>query len=308
MELRHRRGIVVIGAAKAASTTIAGALAAHPDVAALGGEYFGFVERGDHSVSLAELQQRFEPLADRARFSFKCAAYLAATDLPAPLRATLGDIDVVAVLRNPVDRAISAWYWAILCGFAPTIDHEVGIRRLLAGEIDTVRWPHADEVLTWGEYARMLAPWAAEYGSDRLHVLDEADVAALPTTMHDLYRRLGLSDGGTPRVPVRLNPGVYSLTRLRWLSLRLPMRWREDSDGVWRSSRPAKPVPWLLDTAITALDRLALRPFATRSVDVSEELRDLLTDHYRQDQAHLVELRHSLGATADGATALTGIA
>lgn len=287
MRIQGSRGIVVVGAAKAASTTIAAAIATHPDVAALDGEYFGFVERADDAVSVRELGARCALLPQRSRYLFKCAAYLADSTLPRRLRAALGDIDVVVVLRDPVERAVSAWYWSILCGFAPAIGHEAGIRALLRGELDLTRWPHAGEVLSWGEYARMLKPWIEEYGPDRLHIVTDAEVLELPDALARLRRGLDLSTPRASVAPVRLNRGVYSLTRLRWLARRLPMRWHVDPDGVWRCSRPTAGLDWLLDTSITAVDRILLKPFARGDVHVSTELDRLLQEYYRTDQAHL---------------------
>lgn len=286
MEITRGSGIVIVGAQKAATSAFSAALARHPDVSALSEEFFGFVERADDEVTLADLQTRFARLPQREHYAFKCASYLAEPGLPQRIRATLGPVHVVAMVRNPVDRAVSAWYWYVLCGMVPLLDHEIGLRLLMAGAFDLSEWPHAHEVLDWGEYDRLLAPWIATFGPDRVHVLGEGVTNDLDAAMSEFTSSLGLRP--VPAAAItgrRANPGIYSLTRLRWLRLRLRWRWRNGRDGIRRFERPTHPLWWVLDAAITAVDRIVLRPICRKRVVVTPQLRGALIEHYRVARA-----------------------
>lgn len=285
MPAADHRVVVVIGAQKAATSTLAALLDTHSQVAFTPGEFHDFAVFDDAAKSADRLATLFAELPPAQLRGFKCASYLGQPVVAARLRRALPDGDVVVILRDPVQRAVSAWYWYVRTGYVPIRDHERGIRALLAGDVDAEQWPHAAEVLQWGKYGEHLAAWYEEFPRERVHVLRE-DIVRTPRESPDLARlqeTLGLAPEPLGPVP-RANEGIYSMTRLRWLRLRRYFVWFHDADGIWRTRRPRNPVKWVLDTFVVGVDRVLLSRVFTRRVSISPELAALLADYYRADQ------------------------
>ncbi|MEM8980562.1 MAG: sulfotransferase domain-containing protein [Pseudomonadota bacterium] len=92
-------------------------------------------------------------------------SYFAKPDLPDKVYRTLGPIPLVAVLRNPVDRAYSHYQHLVRYGLAR------------GGFQDVVR-----ESGLWrdGQFGRVLAEWDAVFGPKSVALLDFDEIAARP--------------------------------------------------------------------------------------------------------------------------------
>ncbi len=141
----------------------------------------------------------------------------------APVRANqlLPCARIVAILRNPIDRAYSHYNHSVRHGwedlsFEEALEREParlgGHAERLAADpsyhsVAYLRYSYA----TRGHYAQHLEPWLAAFGSDRLLVLRSEDLFERPVeTYHHLLTFLGLplwtpetlsnhSYGGSPR-------------------------------------------------------------------------------------------------------------
>jgi hypothetical protein len=102
---------------------------------------------------------------------------------------------IIAVLRNPIERAYSNYWHARKLGFedVPTFEEA------LAREPERAAQPNA--LLTDlgyvrdGEYADLLGAYFELFGRDRVHVMFTDDLADRPhQAMHELLRWLGVTD------------------------------------------------------------------------------------------------------------------
>ncbi|MEI2779243.1 MAG: hypothetical protein V9G19_25430 [Tetrasphaera sp.] len=278
--------IVVVGAQKGLSTALAHVLGEHPDVEMAAQEFHGFLDAPYAAGHWRAAYDLFRTTAPH--HGFKCASYFADPALPERLRHHFDSAHIVVGLRHPVDRAVSAWHWYIKEGLLPPVPADIGLTRVLDGDAVGYTWRHATEVLDWGLYAEHLARWRAAFPAGAVHVVTDIQLAHDPDgAMRALRRDLGLASIAAPPLP-RLNTGVYSMPRLRWLAQRGRLRWRADADGIWSPQRPTRPLPRLTDAAITGIDRFVLaRVCPNDPPTLPPRLRARLTDYFRADIAQL---------------------
>jgi len=139
--------------------------------------------------------------------------YLVDPTVPARVVDANPEVRVVALLRDPVARAYSAWWmwrqgrWDGL-DFAAALAAEAirtaGEHERLGADPSAVSHAHRHHTyVAQGCYADALARWFAAYGRDAVHVIVCDELFSDPTaTMGRLYRDLGLPDHalGDPRV------------------------------------------------------------------------------------------------------------
>jgi hypothetical protein len=185
-------GFLVIGAQKAGTSWLHENLRRHPGIfmpAAKDRGYFCWLD-GPQAISLGEYRQDFggcraDQLAGEATAAYfwtrtgspwdvKPAGYCA--DIPGRVKDTLGeDVRLVLSLRDPVERAVSAYLHHIAFG-----DLDPAVSLLDAGNFSGL--------LDIGFYAAHLRNWLCHFPRGRLLVLGfEGDIVAQP---HDTLRRV----------------------------------------------------------------------------------------------------------------------
>lgn len=293
MSGRPRPDFVIIGAQKSGSTALMRLLGDHPQVYLPEQEtqYFRDPWFSFQDESVLEDVVAPAPAGVRRR-GIKCPDYLPAPDAPRRVHEVLGEVPLLAVLRDPVQRAVSAYFWGMQWGWLPRLPPDVGLTRLLDGDLDP-RFPRSDEVLEYGDYATHLARWYERWDRDRLRVLIDEDLRGdrLEPTMTDVFAWLGVDPWVGP-LPAdrRVNTGVYSPLRLKVLSYRTPYILREFDGYPGRPYlQPARGLKGtVVNRAVSVLDRVVLaRVVDNRRPDISPAVLGRLADHYRDQVARL---------------------
>lgn len=200
------RHLLLVGAQRCGTTFLSRTLDRHPDVtmarpsppepkvfcdatlAARGSEWY-------HRTWFAHARDE-ELLGD------KSTSYLEDPDAPERAAEMLGEVEVVALLRDPVRRAVSHWRFSTANGLEARPLEDA----LLADLGDDQPWdPGLSSVspfayLRRGRYAEQLEAWSATFPtSTRVVLLEDllADADALPA----LVGALGLDPGRTPPAP-----------------------------------------------------------------------------------------------------------
>jgi len=283
--------LVVAGAQKAATTMIAAALAEHPQAEMLRHETHDFADPMYKPGAAQRIGARFTGVA--LRHGFKCASYLGQPEVPERLAVDLGMPDVIFALRDPVKRAVSAWYWYMRLGHVPVQPVNDAFRRLLGSDLSGPEQRHELEVLDWGLYAKHLEHWLRFFPRDKIHLVFDIDLRRSPAgTIVGLYEALGLDPTVTPTVQQqRHNDGVYSYSRIRWLRRRLRWVWRQDADGVSRPQRPTRLLPAVANAGVVAIDRYVLARLDRCGPPVLDaDVEQALRDYYRADTLQLQSL------------------
>ncbi len=102
---------LIIGAQKAATTTLRRMLSRHPQIESARIKEVGHFSRDVHfGASLADYQEHFKPLPWKRPIFFEATPeYLAWPGVAGRIASAYPDIKLIAVLREPVSRAYSAW-------------------------------------------------------------------------------------------------------------------------------------------------------------------------------------------------------
>ena len=215
------------------------------------------------------------------------------------------DAKLIAVLRNPVDRAISAYYHFIKNGIHPPEPLRQGLGAILDGR---ERWPGHRRILTFGEYHRHLARFLEHFRRDRLLVLLYDDIRSEPErVVAEGYRFLGVDEAFRPPADIgRPQRGLYSMPRLRWRALRSPLVFElDDEHSRSYPKRPGSAASALASRAVGAVDAHVLsRVFGEPPPDKDPEIVSRLRAYYADDVGRLSgligrDLSHWLGPARD---------
>lgn len=190
-DLRMEPSFLIAGAQRSGTTTLFRLLSEHPNLVrptlVKGTGYFD-----DHHHRGRRWYRAHFPIRALARWrasgpgplaSFECSGYYMCHPLaPGRIAAELPDARVVVMLRDPVDRAISAHGHELNRGFesASFIEAIAAEERRISGEVDRLA---ADEhyrsfehrhhaYLARGEYAGQVAALMDALGKDRVYVMD----------------------------------------------------------------------------------------------------------------------------------------
>ena len=282
---------MVIGAQKAASTALLAALRTHPQVW-MPEQEDPFLR--DPVFESDVLPRFFARYAGREEpfIGLKCPDYLARPEVPERISNLLGRTKLIVILRDPVERAISAYFWHVRWGALPIEDPNDGLRRVIDGSYRTID-PTVDDILEWGLYARHISRYLDHFARDSLLILDDRAFrkdreAVLATTLEFL--------GADPTLPTSSpaysNEGVYSLPRLRFLQLRngVILKWN-DEHSYFTIFKPRNLALRGYSNLIAATDRWVLaKVFGNRKPLIDPNVRAALENYYREDAAALQTL------------------
>jgi len=276
---------VVIGAPRSGTTWLYKQLAASPEIympenkeprfLAVDDPGQQFHGPGDDvwASGLVRTGAAYEALFADARPGQRCGEastdYLYRGAVAAPhLRALVPEARVVAILRDPVERAHSAWRLLVHSGHE-TLSFEEG----LAAEEQRIAdgwgwWWHYSQ---HGFYARNLRPWLEAFPREQLLVVGYAEIEADPQ---------GVLDRVTEHVGVGRIAGLNLAERVNEAPLTRSVRKSASRSGLRRLAPPG-----MRRAARGLLDRLTLyKP------PVGDEARATLERAYAKDLAELPDL------------------
>ncbi|MEQ8838106.1 MAG: sulfotransferase, partial [Lacipirellulaceae bacterium] len=206
---------VVIGAQKAGSTYVLRCLEEHPEIFMPPYEVAFFEGELYSPERMDAFESHFQAAQAGQLVGFKRPNLLGLPECPERLAKHLPEAKLIAVLRNPVARAVSAYFHYMKTGFLPIVPLEVGMPKILDGQY--TEYPRASEVLTFGLYGEHLANYLKFFPEEQLRVVTLENIKqAGQQTIEELYDFLGVersfqpSSGGS-----RPMAASYSLTRLR---------------------------------------------------------------------------------------------
>jgi hypothetical protein len=212
---RPKPDCLIIGAAKAGTTSLFNVLAGHPEVYAARVKETRFFSHDDRFRKGLDWYRAeyFSRAPERAVRLEATPAYLTWSDKVAPrIRRSYpeGGVRLVVVLRDPVTRAYSHYWHRVRLGHEP-----LSFAGALAREDSRLR-AHWDELERTGNgkygyvragcYATRLRPFVEQFGRDRLFSLLQEDLR--PDRFEDTLSRLLAFleiDDTVPLPPARLN-------------------------------------------------------------------------------------------------------
>jgi hypothetical protein len=232
----------VIGAAKSGTSAIWHHLREHPQIYMSPRKqtrFFAFeVEDSDFRgpapinpqrpyafTDLETYHALFDGVEDEVAIGEASWTYLYAPEAPRRIRGYAPAAKLIAILRNPADRAYSHFRQNIQAGREPLAD----FARALEQEEARVRdnwWPEFHYV-QMGYYASQLARYYDAFERDQIKIYLYEDLSENPYgLLRDAFAFLGVDETFTPEAIIRSNPsgapkskGLYSLFRQAELAM-----------------------------------------------------------------------------------------
>lgn len=185
---------LIIGAQKSATRWLRLNLGEHPEVFTAGGEPSFFSRHFDHGLDW--YRATFDGWSGEQIVGEATPAYMMwrrdLDRIPLRIEKSLPDVRLMALLRNPVDRAYSAFIHHMRRGRVPPDADLLEWVRSLSPENDALR------LVAGGWYAGSLAPYFARFG-ERLRVFVHDDAAQDPEGLFaQALEHIGASPGFVP--------------------------------------------------------------------------------------------------------------
>jgi len=216
---------LVVGAARCGTTSLHYYLAQHPDICMSDVKepnFFLFDQTGDRRPFVADRRIIGKSIADRHAyerlFSSPSASavgeasplYLYVEETPALIAGILPDARIIAVLRDPVDRAWS--HFRYVTGM-PAGEASSAFLEAARVELPLPDEPYrtGTHYLRLGRYARQLQRYVDGFGRDAVMCLSYDDLVGSPNAvLAEVCRFLGIDDAFAFDTGVRWNPGSVS--------------------------------------------------------------------------------------------------
>ena len=210
---------LILGAPKAGTTALAGYLADHPEVFVAPEKEVHFFDRR-FDLGVDWYRSRFAEATSELAIGEASPTYMYRDKVLERIGAVLPAPRLIVLLRNPIDRAYSQFWWDQPTTKAESF--EVSIRAEMQAENGgrtTGRY------LGRGFYLDRLERIAAMFGRESLLVLIMEEMHARPAQVfHEACRFVSVSDSFVPsNLGERINPSAH--VRYPWL-LRQMVRWQ----------------------------------------------------------------------------------
>lgn len=286
-----RLDFVILGAQRSGTTFLHHRLAEHPQVFMPVREVPYFEDPDFHTAPPSDFAGLFTGAAADQICGIKRPSYLALPYVADRLRSAAPGLRLLAVLRNPVDRAVSAYVHYVRTGFVPPLSVNAGLTRLISGAWER-RYPRSREILEFGYYGRHLSAYLSRFPREQLLVLSYEGLTAAPErAMRRTYAFLGVDESYVPsQLEERVNDAQYPWPHLAllWFRSRFAFTYNAERTRMCRKESQSR-----LDRAATrSLDRLIdiLPDDVSRRPILSPSVREALVELYRPDLVALSQL------------------
>jgi len=197
---------LIIGAARSGTTTLYNRLQGHPDIylpASKRPEPHFFLKGAELGRGLRYYEERyFSRWSGQKAVGEASTSYVFGADVPQRIRASLPDVKLICLLRNPVERAFSGYWHTVASGletlsFEDAIAREGARKTQLAGTALGEIAPFA--YVERGLYHEQLLRWLRVFERSALKIVLFDDLIGQPEAMlHDIVRFLGVPPQALP--------------------------------------------------------------------------------------------------------------
>jgi sulfotransferase family protein len=199
VEVNHVQTLdfVVIGAQKAGTTTLFEHLRQHPQLYIPTSKEAAFFNRPElHERGVAYFFSSFFPDAPPDRkWGTVTPGYMCDRTVPERLAAAFPNVRLIAILRDPVERAYSHFRMTTrrmeeTRSFSDAISQQLASQAMAAARASR---SESETYVAWGEYGRILHSYLQLFPRERLHVVLTERLEVDPAgVMQDIHQFLGV--------------------------------------------------------------------------------------------------------------------
>jgi len=277
---------LIIGAMKSGTTALYYYLEQHPQIFMSPVKEPNFFcvggKEGSDSRSVTRLedyQHLFKDVSGEKAVGEASHCYLYEPEAVARIQQHVPDAKLIAILRNPVDRAYSHFLHRVRDGTEPLTDFAQALREEETGAFQKRRF---QDYIGRGRYYEQLKRYFDAFDRRRLRVYLYEELSDAPIdTLRDTFRFLGVDDSFVPDVSLRRNVSGHPRYKALDEFLRRPSPVKE----ALKVHLPAR-LRWRLSEAFDALKtRNLVEPSA-----VPPDARRQLVGVYREEILRVQEL------------------
>jgi hypothetical protein len=272
-----RLDFVIIGAQKAGSSFLSRVLDSHPALFLPEAEIRAF--RDPFYPDFHTLQHETAAARPGQLIGIKHPSYLGRDEVPERLWRYNPDLRLLAVLRDPVDRALSSYLHFVRQGQISPLHPEQGLRLVLN---QPALEPKYQEILNYGRYHHYLSVFLQRFPRDQIHLMEFERLGQSRDVVDSAFAHLGIAPPATLDLQIR-NEGRYSWEAclLAWVGAK--SRFRFDGAMNIVGQTPA-------DQRVQGLANLTKTLPTQPRINLSESLRDSLSRYYAPDVGRLADL------------------
>ncbi|MCC4266752.1 sulfotransferase domain-containing protein [Microbacterium schleiferi] len=274
----------IIGAQKAATSSLQAALSAVPDVFLPVGES-PFFEDPDYA---SKPWLSFPGKGVRQRVAgIKRPDALCRSDIINRVASACPDVKLIVVLREPISRAVSAYYHLARHAHVPAEGLNAGLRRSLE-DFDRGVKSQSRSLITYGQYGKYLGAWHERFPSERFLVLSQSFVRRdLAGALAACCAHLGVDNPGhgLPSTIADRNVGLYDDRFIAMYAAGHRLKTQAVPDSTRRLPANSR----LRRAAGNAITRSAelLADHGRRPAELEPDIAQYLSDIYSADRALL---------------------
>lgn len=284
---------VVIGGQKCGSTYIHDVLEEHPDIYLTSGETPYFQDPDYMKTSITDFEKLFDNAQNYSSVGIKRPDYLAKDECAARIKKHIPNAKLIVILRNPVSRAIAAYYHYIKTGFAPLRPFNEGMIEILNGNFKQL-FPRTTEIVEYGFYYKHLQKYLTHFNKQQIHIilLDDLKKDNLKI-IRQLYEYLGVDSSFIPLQSLNKKPQkvIYSLEGLRLVTRVNKLNYTYSNDKMRMYPKDNTLIGKVRLRAMNGvINFLATRIYANTKPQVDKEVKQKLHAIYKEDIVHLEKL------------------
>jgi hypothetical protein len=238
-----RLDFIIIGIQKSATTYLHNCLGNHPEVFMPKVETPCFLEN-HYDPDLNSLKGHIANSPSNVKVGIKRPDYMVEDGCAERIYKHFPDCKLIAVLRNPIDRAISAYFHLMSIGYFPVMEINKGFMKLLDGKLQQ-DYPSTSSILEYGVYSKSLYLYKKLFGNDKLLVLLHDDILenALKVVKKCYYFiKVDTNHNPSDVCSQRPRSSIYSYLRQRVLQFvnKQVHDFSPSKDTYWYKNNPTK--------------------------------------------------------------------
>lgn len=289
----HTLDFVIVGAQKSASTFLHHTLSAHPEIGMPKNETVAFI-REPYSVVARDKMIAAQMAGRWARINgIKRPDYLPSDTVASRLHTYNSKLKILMILRDPMARAVSAYYHLVRSGALPLLDHESGLRQILSSSV-AYGGELGQTVLSYGRYSAQVKAYQDRFGNENVLVMFQDDFKKQSREiLKKAYRFVGCEDVEFFPSSLEKTRPQASTSNLRDLFFQRKVQRIYKKYNRKRADNPQLEETWIDAFRIRfwlAVNALLSRMLGTKpNSELSEELEARLRAYYQADLDALAE-------------------